>query len=246
MDFRKTYQKIYYQYLKRHYFGITAKSRVLPDFLLIGAVRSGTTSLYYDICQHPSVHEAAYDEIGFFDDNFHLGEEWYRSLFPSKKKMFEIKQETGRSITGEDTPFYIWNDIVIDRIFNMLPNVKLISILRNPVDRAYSNYQLGLREGTERRTFRDAIEDDMKFLDKKKKKHVLVNTYRTISPNYLKVKDFFKKIREEITHITINSPSAGLGNMGSVFFDLTNFFLDRKAKSIRGWIDKTINKYLST
>tara|TARA_Y100000741_G_scaffold362325_1_gene347908 strand:- start:626 stop:1471 length:846 start_codon:yes stop_codon:yes gene_type:complete len=168
MDFRKTYQKIYYQYLKRHYFGITAKSRVLPDFLLIGAVRSGTTSLYYDICQHPSVHEAAYDEIGFFDDNFHLGEEWYRSLFPSKKKMFEIKQETGRSITGEDTPFYIWNDIVIDRIFNMLPNVKLISILRNPVDRAYSNYQLGLREGTERRTFRDAIEDDMKFLDKKK------------------------------------------------------------------------------
>ena len=90
MDFRKTYQKIYYQYLKRHYFGITAKSRVLPDFLLIGAVRSGTTSLYYDICQHPSVHEAAYDEIGFFDDNFHLGEEWYRSLFPSKKKMFEI------------------------------------------------------------------------------------------------------------------------------------------------------------
>ena len=76
-------------------------------------------------------------------------------------------------------------------------------------------------------------------LAKKKKKHVLVNTYRTISPNYLKVKDFFKKIREEITHITINSPCAGLGNMGSVFFDLANFFLHKKAKSIRGWIDKT-------
>ena len=76
-------------------------------------------------------------------------------------------------------------------------------------------------------------------LAKKTKKFVLVNTYRTISPNYLKIKKFFENIKEEITHITINSPSAGLGNMGSVFFDLTNFFLDRKAKSIRGWIDKT-------
>ena len=76
----------------------------------------------------------------------------------------------------------------------------------------------------------------------KTKKYVLVNTYRTISPNYLKVKNFFKKNREKITHITINSPCAGLGNMGSVFFDLTNFFLEKRVKSLRGWIDKTKTK----
>ena len=93
MNFKRTYQKMYYQFLKRHYYGVTAKSRVLPDFLIIGAVRSGTTSLYYDICQHPSVKKAAYDEIGFFDDNYHLGEDWYRSLFPTKKKMHEVKQK---------------------------------------------------------------------------------------------------------------------------------------------------------
>ena len=85
-----------------------------------------------------------------------------------KNKMQKIKHDTGNAITGEDTPFYIWNEIACKRIKENLPNIKLIAILRNPVDRAYSNYQLGLREGTERRTFRDAIEDDMKFLDKKK------------------------------------------------------------------------------
>ena len=169
---------MYYQFLKRHYYGITAKSRVLPDFLIIGAVRSGTTSLYYDICQHPSVKKAAYDEIGFFDDNYHLGEDWYRSLFPTKKKMREVKQNTGNAITGEDTPFYIWNEIACKRIAEVLPNVKLIAILRNPVDRAYSNYFLGMRHGNETKNFDHAIMKDIKFLDGKIKMEFKNSDYK--------------------------------------------------------------------
>tara|TARA_B100000029_G_C17481159_1_gene925623 strand:+ start:279 stop:1112 length:834 start_codon:yes stop_codon:yes gene_type:complete len=168
MNFKRIYQKIYYQFLKRHYYGITAKSRVLPDFLIIGAVRSGTTSLYYDICQHPSVKKAAYDEIGFFDDNYHLGLNWYRSMFPTEKKMSKIQKETGFCVTGEDTPFYIWNKNVIEKIKNLIPEIKLIVILRNPVDRAYSNYHLSVREGNENRSFKDAIREDIKFINYKK------------------------------------------------------------------------------
>jgi hypothetical protein len=168
MNLKKIYYKLNYQILRRHYYGITATSRVLPKFLIIGGVRCGTTSLYYDICKHPSVEKAAYDEIGFFDDNYHLGIDWYRSMFPTEKKMNKIQKETGFCVTGEDTPFYIWNKSAIEKIKNLIPEIKLIVILRNPVDRAYSNYHLSVREGNENRSFKDAIRNDIKFINYKK------------------------------------------------------------------------------
>jgi hypothetical protein len=168
MNLKKIYYKLNYQILRRHYYGITATSRVLPKFLIIGGVRCGTTSLYYDICKHPSVEKAAYDEIGFFDDNYHLGIDWYRSMFPTEKKMNKIQKETGFCVTGEDTPFYIWNKSVIEKIKNLITEIKLIVILRNPVDRAYSNYHLSVREGNENRSFKDAIRNDIKFINYKK------------------------------------------------------------------------------
>ena len=171
MNLKKIYYKLNYQILRRHYYGITATSRVLPKFLIIGGVRCGTTSLYYDICKHPSVEKAAYDEIGFFDDNYHLGIDWYRSMFPTEKKMNKIQKETGFCVTGEDTPFYIWNKSAIEKIKNLIPEIKLIVILRNPVDRAYSNYHLSVREGNENRSFKDAIRNDIKFINYKKHNH---------------------------------------------------------------------------
>lgn len=176
MNLKKIYQILRYQILGRHYYGITSTSRSLPDFLIIGGVRCGTTSLYYNLCHHPSVEKAAYDEIGFFDDNYHLGLNWYRSMFPTKNKMDAIRKKTGNCITGEDTPFYIWNKDAVKRIKNLLPKIKLIVILRNPADRAYSNYHLSLREGTEKRSFENAIKQDIEFINNKKdKKEELTN-----------------------------------------------------------------------
>ena len=77
------------------------------------------------------------------------------------------------------------------------------------------------------------------LVKKYKKKRVYVNTFRTISKNYIKIKQLFKKNRETVTQVFINSPSAGLGNMGSIFFDIGNFFLDDKVISVNAWIDKT-------
>ena len=161
---RNSVSSSYHTYLKRGISGITSSSRVLPNFIIIGTVRSGTTSLYYNICEHPSVLPADYDEIGFFDSNFQLGINWYRSMFPTKADMKKIRRETQYAITGEDTPFYFWKDEVVERISQTLPNVKLILILRNPVDRAYSNYKLAVRTGNEKFSFDDAIDTEMRFM----------------------------------------------------------------------------------
>ena len=154
----------YHRFVKRGLSGITASSRVLPDFIISGTVRSGTTSLYYNICEHPSVLPASYDEIGFFDSNYHLGINWYRSMFPTEKEMKQVKKETNFAITGEDTPFYFWKKEAAERIFEDIPNSKIIIIFRNPVDRAYSNYNLGIRKKTESLSFEDAIDEEMNFL----------------------------------------------------------------------------------
>ena len=73
-------------------------------------------------------------------------------------------------------------------------------------------------------------------------KRVFVNTFRTLSPNIKKIKSIFKKRKEKITHISIHSPSAGLGNMGSIFFHLSNYFIEEKPISVNCWIDKTGTK----
>ena len=88
----------YHRFVKRGLSGITASSRVLPNFIIIGTVRSGSTSLYYNICEHPAVLSAAYDEIGFFDSNFHLGINWYRSMFPTQKEMEKVRKHTNFAI----------------------------------------------------------------------------------------------------------------------------------------------------
>jgi len=159
------YQKLFYQFYQRNIYALTGPIRSLPDFIIIGTARSGSTSLYYNICQHPCVLSAAYDELGYFDSNFHLGLNWYRSLFPTLFSKWIVKQKKQFAITGEDTPFYIWNPLVAKRILKILPKIKLIVVLRNPVDRAYSNYHLGIRAGSENLSFEDAIQIELKKLN---------------------------------------------------------------------------------
>ena len=154
-------KKIYWNSIKRNTAGITGPFRVLPDFIIIGSMKCGTTSLYYDICEHPCASAAARDEIGFFDSNFHLGLNWYRSMFPTKGQIEDIKHKEGVAITGEDTPFYFWNPIAAKRIQKLLPNTKLIIILRNPIERAYSEYQDLASNKSNFPSFETVIENEM-------------------------------------------------------------------------------------
>jgi len=162
------YQFVYYQLIKRHFFAITGPLRVLPNFIVIGVVRGGTTSLYHYLGQHNCIRKSAYDELGFFDDNYHLGLNWYRSMFPTKFSKNRITKKYGKFMTYDVTPFYIYNPKAAQRILEIFPHAKIITILRNPVDRAYSNYYLGVRSGDEKHTFEEAIAADLKKIQESK------------------------------------------------------------------------------
>ncbi len=138
---------------------LTSHIRVLPDFIIIGAQRCGTTSLYNYLSQHPCVVPALVKEVHFFDINFHKGIHWYRSHFPTFLEKY--KQNI---ITGEASPYYIFHPHAARRIFKIIPQVKLIVLLRNPVDRAYSHYHHEVRIGAETLSFEEAIEKESERL----------------------------------------------------------------------------------
>lgn len=122
----------------------------LPDFIGIGAQRTGTTRLYELLKQHPEICMAMYrKEVHYFDRYYHKGERWYRSLFDHCK---------GKN-AGEITPAYIYDEKCAERIHKLLPDVKLIAILRNPINRAYSQFKLTIRQKGYQGSFSEFLQD---------------------------------------------------------------------------------------
>ena len=163
---KRIYQICYYVLCKRHFYGITASLRILPDFLVIGVGRGGTTSCFHYLSQHPSIIGSAYDEIGFFDENFHLGLNWYRSMFPTKFLKKKIAKKFGKCLTYDVTPAYIRKPWVARRIKELFPEIKLIVLLRNPVDKAYSHYHSSIKSGVQKYSFEEMVEEDIKTFQK--------------------------------------------------------------------------------
>ena len=123
----------------------------LPDFFIIGAKKCGTTFLYHLLTQHPLVEHAASKELHFFDALFDEGVEWYRRCFPSPRW-----KDGRRIITGEATPLMA-HPRAPRRMAKVIPQARLIALLRNPIDRAYSDFQQVVSKGRETRTFDEAI-----------------------------------------------------------------------------------------
>jgi hypothetical protein len=136
----------------------TSPLRTLPDFIVVGAQRCGTSSLFRYLKRHPNISPSIIKEIQFFSINYRKGILWYRSFFPSlfQKYYFQLILDK-KLICGEATPFYIIHPWAIKLIADTLPKVKLLLLLRNPVDRAYSHYHHSVRRGCETLKFEDAI-----------------------------------------------------------------------------------------
>ena len=165
---KKLYQKFRYGLIKRHFYYLTSSARVLPNFFVIGPGRTGTTSLYHYLNQHPCITKSAYDELGYFDDNFHLGLNWYRSLFPTKFTQKKVESKHGKFLTYDVTPQYIRRPWTARRISSYFPTTKLIVVLRNPVDKTYSHYIMSTVEANERRLFEDIITNEIREFKKTK------------------------------------------------------------------------------
>ncbi len=131
---------------------LTALLRVLPDFLILGAQKAGTTSLFAYLSEHPRVAPALCKEVHFFDYNYQRGASWYRAHFPTRWTCWRRGL-----VTGEGSPYYLFHPRAPARAHEVMPQAKLIVLLRNPVERAYSHYQHQVRLGLEPLAFEDAL-----------------------------------------------------------------------------------------
>lgn len=141
---------------------VTAPLRALPDFAIIGAQKAGTTSLYAYLSAHPQVLPAARKEVHFFDREYPRGELWYRSMFPLRAS---LRPRAGaRPITGEATPYYLFHPLAAERAAGLLPRARLIVVLRDPVERAWSHYRHEVAAGREALEFAAALDAEAERL----------------------------------------------------------------------------------
>ena len=161
---------------------LTAPVRVMPDFIIIGAQRAGTTSLFHYARQHPCIGRSFGKELHFFDNldgSYHKGIMWYRAHFPSYLHKYYARKVRGLDmITGEASPYYLFHPLVARRISRVLPTVKLIAMLRNPVDRAYSHYHHNVKYGLETLSFEAALDKEPERLDGELEKILHDGRYR--------------------------------------------------------------------
>ena len=143
----------------RRYGTRTAERRPLPDYLIIGAKKGGTSSLTNWLIQHPDNLRMfpsfqPLKSAHFFDIDYHRGVDWYRSHFPTER----VRRAHPGAIVGEASPYYMFHPAAAARARSVVPDAKIIAVLRNPVSRAYSNYWDRVSAGTETLpTFEDAI-----------------------------------------------------------------------------------------
>jgi hypothetical protein len=235
--------------------------RRLPDFLICGAQKCGTTSLFLSLKNHPEICMSSKKEIHFFDkkQNYKKGIQWYKKFF---------KECSQKKATGEATPHYYRNKKVPRRIRKTFESVKLIFILRDPSKRAYSNYQQNREKGYENREFRDAIfsEDGKKryiekgfyyrhirrFLKFFDKKSIKIVTLEKMLSDENKIKDILSFIgveRAKIDLVEANKtkvPSSDFSSIIRYVYHRTSGFIPRRikrwTKELRKKVDKMTKK----
>ncbi|WP_431711832.1 sulfotransferase family protein [Glutamicibacter uratoxydans] len=129
----------------------------MPDFIVIGAQRSGTTTLYRLLSSHPQVvRPTASKGIKYFEDYYHRGPRWYQGHFPLRLTAKFLAH--GEPKTFESSGYYSFHPLAAQRIVKDLPGTKLVMMLRDPVDRAYSAHRHELMRGFETEEFERALE----------------------------------------------------------------------------------------
>lgn len=132
--------------------------RMLPSFLVIGAQRSGTSSLYKYLGEHPDIAPSLRKEVGYFTRFYGQPETWYRSHFP-----LQVRRHLARRVRGHDlvafeaTPDYLFHPLAPERARRLVPDARIVVLLRDPVERAFSHYGHMVRRGYETLPFEEAL-----------------------------------------------------------------------------------------
>lgn len=137
---------------------MTAPLRLEPGFLLIGAQRCGTTSLFRALSQHPGVLAPTFRKgVNYFDLNYYRGAAWYRGQFPIAPLARWNRGGRGKPVAFEASGYYLYHPFAIERLARDLPAAKLVVMLRDPVERAFSAYKHESARGYERESFEEAL-----------------------------------------------------------------------------------------
>lgn len=159
----------------------TSGARLLPSFLIIGAQRAGTTSLYRYLAQHPAVGPVVLTKgAHYFDTNYDKSLAWYRAHFPTRWYQSHVRRRDGLDlITGEGSPYYVFHPLAPYRIKETVPDAKFLLMLRDPVERAYSHYQHELARGFEHLSFGSALESEPERLAGERERIIRDHTYNS-------------------------------------------------------------------
>lgn len=228
---------------------------MLPNFLIIGASRCGTTWMANNIKLHPQIYMPPKKELHFFDADFDKGWDYYAGFFP------EGKCSKFKAI-GEATPAYLYMPQVPQLIKSRLPDVKMIVSLRNPIDRAYSHYwnlYAAAPEGhvNKRLTFEEKLDFTPRLIDEGFYDEKLSNYYKLFPKenifvvifeemmkdqqrHYRKIYDFLgvdSTIAPLLLDVRINSAASKLGRSKTLDFAYKAFYKLVRIPSISRRID---------
>ncbi|WP_263841233.1 sulfotransferase domain-containing protein [Salinibacter sp.] len=179
-----------------------------PDFIIIGAQKSGTTALYSYLIQHPQILSPATKEVHFFDRGSvrRKGMSFYRSHFWSDWYKDQVATEAGHPVLcGEATGAYIFYPPVARLVAQSLPGVKLIAILRNPIRRALSHYHHNRRRRPEDEplSFDEAVraEDERVAEDEKKLRADPLHEAKTLKKySYIRRGLYYQQLQRWLEH----------------------------------------------
>jgi Sulfotransferase domain len=151
------------KHVLRRYGELTAGLRRGPDFVIIGAKRGGSTSLYRYVLEHPSIQplfpgRQQIKGVHYYDTRYARGPRWYRSHFPLQVSNRHLARPgLVPSIAGDASPYYLFHPLAAERLARDFPDVKIIVFLRDPVERAYSHFKERTHHGGETLSFEEAL-----------------------------------------------------------------------------------------
>lgn len=156
----------------------TAQGRLAPDFLLIGGQRCGTTSLFRALMQHhrvvrPSFHKG----VNYFDINYHRGSAWYAGHFPLRRTANRRVPPGTQPVVFEASGYYMFHPLALERAVRDLPDVKLVAMVRDPVERAFSAWKHETARGFETEPFMTALQREDERLEGERERLIAEPTY---------------------------------------------------------------------
>ena len=183
---------------------LTAPWRLWPDFLILGAQRGGTTSLFRYLEQHPDVLASTRKELHYFDYQFGRGPRWYRGHFPlASRRAAHLRRGRTVLLTGEASPYYLACPQAPRRAATTVPGARLVALLRHPVDRAWSHYRMARWQGRETLSFEEAIDAEPQRLAGEYEKLRTDDTYYSAAyhqQSYLTRGLYLRQIQDWLRH----------------------------------------------